>query len=198
MGHVEAHRREPGHRRSAIGFSLIELTSALAITSVLLAVGVPGYRNFVLDSRRAAVANALLGAMQVARSEALKLGQTVIVCPSADGASCLRGADDWGRGWLTFVNLSGSISPCVVETAANPADIILRYAANDYADFGIRSNRDCYAFRPFSVHLAAGAITICDPRAAADASQARAVIVSSVGRSRIASRNASDEPLNCS
>ena len=177
------------------GFSLIELSTVLAIMGVLLGIAAPGFRDFVLDSRRTAVVNDLLGAMHFARSEALKRGQTVIVCASADGLSCSTDQGDWAKGWLTYVNQTGSISPCVVD---GTADVILRYAANDQADIRVKSNRDCYAFRPFTVHMAAGMITVCDPRANAQGRGARALIVSSVGRARISSTNGSQQPLNCS
>jgi type IV fimbrial biogenesis protein FimT len=178
------------------GFTLIELATTLALTGVLLSVAVPGFRDVVLDARRTSAVNDLLGAMQFARSEALKRGETVIVCGSADGLSCSAGS--WSQGWLTFVNRTGSISPCEVETSGSPPDVVLQYSRNLHADLVIRSNRDCYAFRPFGLHLSAGTITVCDQRSVQDIRHARAVIVSSPGRPRISARNASNQPLSCS
>lgn len=79
------------------GFTLIELVVALSIAAILLAIAVPSYSGSRLNSQLRASSNDLLGSINLARSEAIKGGAVVTMCPSADGLAC-GGA--WHHGWL--------------------------------------------------------------------------------------------------
>ncbi|HEY9146629.1 MAG TPA: GspH/FimT family pseudopilin [Thiobacillus sp.] len=79
------------------GFTLIELLVTLAVAVILLTVAVPNYQMFVMNSRMASQANELVGALSLARSEAVKRGAQVSVCASSDGSSCTGG---WQQGWI--------------------------------------------------------------------------------------------------
>lgn len=81
------------------GFTLIELMVTITVAALLLAIGVPTFRDVALGSRLSATANDLLASVQLARSEAIKRNITVTVCPSTDGAACDGGAD-WDQGWI--------------------------------------------------------------------------------------------------
>lgn len=95
------------------GFTLIELMVAVAIVAILAAVAVPGMRDFVHANRLAAQSNELLGALALARSEAVKRGANVSVCRSADGATC-GGA--WSDGWIVVLDTAASGAvPVVAE-----------------------------------------------------------------------------------
>lgn len=87
------------------GFTLTELLVVSAIVAILLAVGVPSYRYITNSYRLSAEVNSLLGDLQYARSEAIKEGQTVVVCVSVNASTC-SGNNDWARGWLIFVDLN--------------------------------------------------------------------------------------------
>ena len=50
------------------GFSLIELTFVVVIAGLLLAIGIPNFRDFIRNSRNAAESNDLLTGINVARS----------------------------------------------------------------------------------------------------------------------------------
>jgi type IV fimbrial biogenesis protein FimT len=95
-------RRPPAtsHVRAA-GFTLMELLTALAVGSMLFAVGIPSYKYITNRNRVAAEINSLLGDLQFARAEAIKEGQDVTVCQSSDGTTC-TGSTSWDRGWVVF------------------------------------------------------------------------------------------------
>jgi type IV fimbrial biogenesis protein FimT len=84
------------------GFSLLETLIVIAIVAILLAIGVPSFRYVTQSNRATSEINGMLGALQLARAEAIKEGQTVSVCPSTDGATCVVGATDWEGGWIIF------------------------------------------------------------------------------------------------
>lgn len=94
------------------GFTLIELLVVLTVTGILLAVGLPQLNQFsatrATDSHRALMASAV----RLSRSEAVKRGMPVTICPSLDpeaagGPACNGGANDWASGWIIFADLNG-------------------------------------------------------------------------------------------
>ena len=71
------------------GFTLIELMVTLAVAIVILAVGIPVFSTMIANNRAAADSNALVTALQFARSEAVKRSAQVRVC-AGDGAPTPR------------------------------------------------------------------------------------------------------------
>jgi type IV fimbrial biogenesis protein FimT len=84
------------------GFTLLELLTVIAIAGILTAIGVPSYLYVIDSSRMASEVNGLLGDLQYARAEAIKEGQTVTACVSADNATCAAGNTAWHTGWIVF------------------------------------------------------------------------------------------------
>lgn len=93
------------------GLTLVELMVTLAVAIVLLAVGVPTYRSMVANNAIVAQTNGLVSALNLARSEAVKRGGFVAVCPkaSADVAETDCGGNgDWANGWHLFTDDTGT------------------------------------------------------------------------------------------
>ncbi len=85
------------------GFMLSELLVAMAIAAMLLALAAPGFARHRGEAALRAASNETLAALQLARRVALARGQSVTVCPSADGTVCGFG----GAEWLLFANATG-------------------------------------------------------------------------------------------
>lgn len=89
------------------GFTLIELMVTLMIAVILITIGIPSFQNIVRNNRTTAIANEMLTALYFARSEAIKRGISVTVCPSADQATC---AANWAAGFIVFADNDNSNS----------------------------------------------------------------------------------------
>jgi type IV fimbrial biogenesis protein FimT len=83
------------------GFTLVELMVTVALVALLMAIGVPTFRDVSLGSRLTAAANNVLASVQLARSEAIKRNLSVTLCASADGATC-AGGGGWEQGWIVL------------------------------------------------------------------------------------------------
>lgn len=89
--------------RPQSGFTLVELVVALAVAAVLLGVGVPSFVGAIKNSRTSSTYNEFVGALYLARSEAVKSARRVTVCARATDATC---GTDWDQGTLVFVDES--------------------------------------------------------------------------------------------
>jgi type IV fimbrial biogenesis protein FimT len=85
------------------GFTLIELMVALSVAAIILTVGIPNFRTLIQNNRAATQANELVGALGLARAEAVKRGLPVAICASNDSSTC-TGGNDWAGGWIVFVD----------------------------------------------------------------------------------------------
>jgi type IV fimbrial biogenesis protein FimT len=99
------------------GFTLVELMTVLTIVGILIGIAVPSYKYVTRSSRVSSEANQLLADMQYARSEAVREGSFVTVCPTSTltvstsgtvtAASC-AGNSNWANGWMVFSDLTGN------------------------------------------------------------------------------------------
>jgi len=93
-----------GPKPPRTGFTLIEMLVVIAISAILLAVGVPSFSYMVDRNRVAGEVNEMLADLALTRSEALARRGRVIMCRSTDGATCTGAANDWNSGWIVFVD----------------------------------------------------------------------------------------------
>jgi len=173
--------------RRARGFTLWELLCTLGIAAVAFGLAAPALTGLVLDARRTADVNALVLAVQLARSEAAKRGRPVVVCSTVDGLAC--GADTrFDAGWMVYVNIDDRHPP-----NRSPTEPLLLLHTTAIRG-SIRSNRPFFEFRPYWRRSTNGTVTFCDERGPASG---RAVIVSYTGRPRVDSVAADRGALQC-
>jgi len=92
----------------------------LAVAAVALGIAIPSFNQAMLNNRSLTLGTELSGAVNYARSEAVKRAKRVSICASEDGKTCL-GVNNWGKGWLVFVDNAVSDSGAVV------VETVLRY-----------------------------------------------------------------------
>lgn len=79
-----------GRNRTQRGFTLVELMIGLVLVAILLGIGMPQFRNFILEQRLRATSSDLRVALMLARSEAIKRNRETNLRPNAAG---------WSDGW---------------------------------------------------------------------------------------------------
>jgi len=121
------------------GFTIIELMMTITVLGLLLGVAVPSFLETVRNNRLISRNNEFIGALNMARSEALKRSDSVSICASADEATCSE-TNDWGTGWILFTdpNANGTFEAPdeLLQTwGAGPPEFTLN-ASNSFIRFG--------------------------------------------------------------
>lgn len=172
-------------KRSIHGFTLIEMLVAVAIVSIVMAIGIPSYKSVTTSNRTAAEMNALVGDLQFARSEAIQRGQTVTMCNSANGTSCL-GTNAWTPGWIVFSDPNGNDTVDAGET------VLRRQAAmqgGDTLNSNAAASPGAITFNRNGFTANAQTLTLSDSDGST--AQRRCGVISLVGRVRL------DTGANC-
>lgn len=113
------------------GFTLVELVIAMGIVAVIVAFAAPSFTSMARRQRVDALKDSFIGAIQLARTEAIRLGEPVVLrrvqpCPAAPTIG------DWRCGWMMFADLNGNQqfdgSEPLLQSAQMPAGVVLRKA----------------------------------------------------------------------
>ena len=93
------------NKRIHRGFTIIELMITILLFGVMVAIGVPSFKSITDTNEAATNSNAFLSALKIARTEATKRRQNIIVCASNNQSDC--GSNDWSDGWIVFEDTDG-------------------------------------------------------------------------------------------
>lgn len=194
-------RRQP--RRQA-GFTLLELMLVVALAAVILGIGAPNFRQFLLNNRMTGAANDMLAAIHTARSEAIKRHQQVVMCfsanPTANVPAC---AGDGTQGWIVWVDdrdpatpeandnngVPNADEPIIVRHNAIPVSIQTRSTPAGNAGY-VAFNTAGFSRQIAALGTRINGVVLCDDRGntavgGSDLSAARGLIVSPTGRPRV-------------
>src|SRR6478672_5440374 len=106
------------------GFTLVELIVALALAALLAATGVHGLGAWLTEQQLRDRADALLHALRLARSEAIKRGARVDVCPAA--GACAGGPLPWEDGWIVVADAARETQPPILRERRAADGITIR------------------------------------------------------------------------
>lgn len=173
-------------------FSLHEALMTLAVVGTLTIIAVPSFQQIVSGQRMTGAVNTLVTALSLARSEAIKRNENVVLCPSADERNCQNldaSETAWENGYLLYVDRNENDSPDADET-------VLRIFGPS-KDLRIRSTsgRNHVTYR--SNGMASGtnlSFTFCTTN---NTSLPRTVIVANSGRVRTSSKRADGSLIVC-
>lgn len=165
--------------KSVAGVTLIELLVAVVIAGIVLSVGLPEWGRWTAEQALRDRADALLHTLDRARSEAVKRGSRVDVCPES-GGGCPGMPGAWEGGWRIVVPAApGGDAPAiaVAREPHAPAGVTIR-GNRPVADYVSYTSLG-YARRTDG-SLQMGTFVVCRP-----GHKARKVILANSGRARI-------------
>lgn len=100
------------------GFTLIEMMVTIAVVAILAALALPSFQQSLRSNRAATATNEMVGALSLARSEAIRNGRGGAICASSNGVAC---AGSWSDGWLVWADTDGN-------SALDAGEAVLRYS----------------------------------------------------------------------
>ena len=176
--------------RRPFGYTLIEMLTTLALAGVLLTTGIPEFNRILASNRMISEINHLVAHLHLARSEAVKRGKRIVLCPSSDADQCM-GAPEWHLGYILFVDDNGN-------RERDPREALIRTHAGDAPGILITSsvNRRRISYRPDGASPGSNlSLKFCE---AQNATPPKAVILSNTGRPRVSRTGTDGQPLVCS
>ena len=164
------------------GFTLFELIVTVIIVAVLGALALPSFGSAMRRGRMTTETNDLLGAINLARTEAITRAAPVSICPSADGAACSADATTWKDGWMVFVDYANP-----GEVDAGDGDIVLRIWAKIDPKDSVTATATYLRFAPTGSATFGGGDTdvtkfLLKPEQCADDYDGRQINVGALGR----------------
>ena len=171
------------------GFTLIELVMTMAIAGILVSMAIPSFNSILNSSRLTNYANDFVGALNLARSEAVRRGVSVTV-RNIDNYSYTHFGNiafsgvNWEDGWDVFTDIDDDgkyeVGDVLIRTyvALNP--VYTLRGNNNFANF-IR-------YKPLGTSNNIGSFVICnnsDGLGIPKANSSRLIIVDNIGRIRM-------------
>ncbi len=166
------------------GFTLVELMIAIAVLGILLALAVPSFQGLIASSRLTAATNDMVSALAQARSNAIKTGNRITLCPSSNGTSCAS-SGTWEQGWISFIDTDRTGTSAAVDTGetvltsnqAMPTGIIINGNLT-YVSFSADGMP-----KTLTGGIGAGTMRVCNTSGAlSNDNRTRDLVMNSVGR----------------
>lgn len=165
------------------GITLVEMMVTLSIVAILTVLATPSFTGIIQKARLQAEANSLVGDLQFARSEAIKRGQPVSLCPSSNGTACsMTKPYAWEQGWIVFndVNGSGSLdaptdAPLRVRSSLSNGDTVTPTPS---------ASAVVYSRDGFATNLSNGTVTMKLTTSPLNTSAMQCVEINMAGRQR--------------
>lgn len=136
------------------GFTLVELMITLAVLAILTGLVAPGLRGFIVANRLASESNDVMGALGLARAEAVRRGRRVILCPVdvSDGkpitSTCIDlGSGTW-QGWMVFEDTNSNGARDVASEDVIRAGAFAGGSTHVLSSATLQGDKHMIVFRP--------------------------------------------------
>jgi type IV fimbrial biogenesis protein FimT len=171
--------------KKQFGFTLINLAVTLAVGGVALGVGVPAFMEMVSVNKMAGFSNDLVGAIRLARSEAVKrTGDATICASNLTQTAC--STNNWVNGWIVFTDEDGS------ETIDTDDEIIKVWQVPETDRDGIGVDLEFEATAPPAIRFSgtgvkadSAAVQFSFKETDCTGNRARQITVSAMGRTTL-------------
>jgi type IV fimbrial biogenesis protein FimT len=208
-------------RRSATardsGLTITEVMIVVVILGVLAALAAPNLRELFIANRLTASSSDFYASLNLARSEAMRLGQVVTMrrcdatafADAASGCAVVSGRAEWSRGWYMFIDTdrnrlrdtgAGSTETVLRTGQAAPAPVTI-YANGGTAADAISFCPDGRMFGFPSCGVGGNSVSILaicyeNTLARNNRPRSQAILINLAGRIRMAVHNNAGVPLN--
>lgn len=151
------------------GFTLIEMMVVTAVISIFAALGLPGMKAFVAGGRLVTQTNDVISALQVARSEAIRLNTPVTFCRVANNTATTCQGGSGGEDWKFWAVLAPALTQPVLRrgeiSAANinvkvSSQLASRVSGDD-TNNAVTFGADSLARRTDGRSLVSGNLRVC-------------------------------------
>lgn len=168
--------------KKADGFTLIELMITVAIMAIVLTLGVPSFRDFIMNNRITTQANEFVASIQTARSLAIRHQRPAQICVSANPAAATpacTASTDWTQGWFVWVDLDrdSAVDNNEVMRVTQPLEGTTTFDS---------AARDSFTYDPRGLVDNGDTLDLCDDR---PDETGRRITISAAGRVNIAPFN---------
>jgi type IV fimbrial biogenesis protein FimT len=169
--------------RPARGLTLIELLIVMLILAVTITMAAPPMRQLVYSTRVSSEINRLMTAVNLVRSEALRLNQPVSMCPSfmaVTGESICSGT--FADGWIIFSNIDR-------DKVVDKGDQVIRVFEAIPAGYTLTNRKGTIAAKERITYLSDGSsrrnrtLLLCAPATGAEIK--KSLVMNIVGRPRV-------------
>ncbi len=165
------------------GFTLLEVIIVVVIVGILATLAVPGFSSLMQSNNLSTKYNSLAGNISLARMEAVKRSNTIVLCATDDESSC--NSTDWSDGWLVFVDDNNNAA----FDAAGDTMLLVEPAAPSYISITSDQFGGVLSIAPRGRLPSSGTILMC---ANNDSSTARALNLQLTGVGRLATDGPGD------
>lgn len=108
-------------RRKQYAFTLIELFVTITVLAIVMAIALPSFKSQISRNKSEALSEDFIFALSLARSEAVKRGNSVTLCASDDSLTCSLNPDGWASGYILAVDFAvGNNNPQLIPPVTNP------------------------------------------------------------------------------
>ena len=149
----------PKHTFKTLGFTLIELVMTMAIAGILISIAIPSFNSTLTSSRLTNYANDLVGALNLARSEAVRRGVSVTVRKlDSDSYTKIGPGVNWENGWDVFTDIDD-------DGKFDVGDELIRTYSALQSSYTLRGNNNFTNFiryTPLGISNSIGSFVICD------------------------------------
>ena len=130
------------------GVTLLELLVTVAIAAILMGLAAAPLGRMFASNRVQTEASAFMGDLMYARSEAIRRGQAVSLCPSSDALSCLTGtsANSWNSGWIVYAETTSTGCATLPTTGSPATPLRVRAGFKGGDTLGGTSSKGCVSF----------------------------------------------------